>query len=126
MGEQAEVCWKEAAECWRLAWAATDSGVRLMYFELADRWRDAAESAEALDRKREGTPWWDWGNDRQMNRVIFENKLDLVTFTLDGHLVHTHKTTFIQRRSVDSWSDFESAKEAVETDLGHLRWEDPQ
>jgi hypothetical protein len=24
--------------------------------------------------------------------------------------VHTHKTTFIQRRSLDAWPDFESAK----------------
>jgi hypothetical protein len=57
MGKQAELCWKEAAECWRLGQAATDAGVRLMYFELANRWRDAAESAEALDRKRQGSPW---------------------------------------------------------------------
>jgi len=25
------------------------------------------------------------------NRVIFENELELITFTLDGHLLHTHK-----------------------------------
>jgi hypothetical protein len=123
MSKQAEVCWKEAAECWRLAQAATDSGVRLMYFELADLWRDAAESAEALDRKTQGTPW-DWGNDRQMNKVIFENKLDLITFTLDGYLVHTHKTTFVQRRSLDTWPDFESAKKAFKS--GQIRWRDPE
>jgi hypothetical protein len=36
-----------------------------------------------------------------MNRVIFESKLELITFTLDGHLLHTHKTTFAQRHSLE-------------------------
>ena len=38
-----------------------------------------------------------------MNRVIFESKLDLITFTLDGHLLHTHKTMFAQRHSLETW-----------------------
>ena len=37
----------------------------------------------------------------RMNRVIFENKLELITFTLDGHLLHTYRTTFAQRHSLD-------------------------
>ena len=45
-----------------------------------------------------------------MNRVIFESKLELITFTLDGHLLHTHKTTFAQRHSLETWPDFDSAK----------------
>ena len=61
-------------------------------------------------------------DDIAMNRVVFENKLELVTFTLDGRLLHTHKTTFAQRHSLDSWSDFESAKKAFETEPLHIKW----
>jgi hypothetical protein len=61
-----------------------------------------------------------------MNRVIFENRLELITFTLDGHLLHTHKDTFAQRHSLDTWPDFESAKKAVETDLNRVRWGEPE
>jgi len=60
------------------------------------------------------------------NRVIFENDNELITFTVDGHLLHTHKTTFVQRHSLDTWPDFESAKKAFEADLSHLKWEDPE
>jgi hypothetical protein len=63
---------------------------------------------------------------RTTGRVIFENDLELITFTLDGHLLHTHKATFVQRHSLDTWPDFESAKKAFEADLGHLKWEDPE
>ena len=58
------------------------------------------------------------------NRVIFENDVELVTFTVDGHLLHTHKATFAQRHSFDTWPNFESAKMAFEANLGHLRWRD--
>jgi hypothetical protein len=60
------------------------------------------------------------------SRVIFENKTEVITYTLDGHLLHTHKTNFVQRYSLDTWPDFESAKKAVETDLRHVRWSDPE
>ena len=53
------------------------------------------------------------------NRVIFENELELITFTLDGHLLHTHKTNFVQRHSLDTWPDFESAKKA---EMGRAGW----
>jgi hypothetical protein len=56
--------------------------------------------------------------------VVFENDNELITFTVDGHLLHTHKTTFAQRHSVDTWPNFESAKKAFEANLGHLRWRD--
>jgi hypothetical protein len=55
-----------------------------------------------------------------MNRVIFESKLELITFTLDGHLLHTHKTTFAQRHSLETWPDFDNAKKAFES--GHVEW----
>jgi hypothetical protein len=61
-----------------------------------------------------------------MNRVIFENKLELITFTLDGHLLHTHKTNFVQRHSLETWPDFESAKKAFESASGQIRWGEPE
>jgi hypothetical protein len=60
------------------------------------------------------------------NRVIFESKLELITFTLDGHLLHTHKTNFVQRHSLDTWPDFESAKKAFESGPGQIIWGDPE
>jgi hypothetical protein len=60
------------------------------------------------------------------NRVIFENEWELITFTLDGHLLHTHKTNFVERHSLDAWPDLESAKKAVETDLRNVRWGEPE
>ena len=59
-------------------------------------------------------------------RVIFENKLELITFTLDGHILHTHKTTFVQRHSLDTWPDFESAKKAFESGPAQIMWGDPE
>jgi hypothetical protein len=56
----------------------------------------------------------------RMNRVIFESKLELITFTLDGHLLHTHKTTFAQRHSLETWPYCDSAKKAFES--GHVEW----
>jgi hypothetical protein len=44
------------------------------------------------------------------NRVIFENDVGLITFTVDGHLLHTHKATFAQRHSLGTWSNFESRR----------------
>jgi hypothetical protein len=60
------------------------------------------------------------------NRVIFENESELITFTLDGHLLHTHKTTFVQRHSLDNWPDFESAKKAFESGPAQIMWGDPE
>jgi hypothetical protein len=56
-----------------------------------------------------------------MNRVVFENELELITFTLHGQLLHTPKTTFDQRHSLDTWPDLESAKEAFETGPGQYQ-----
>jgi hypothetical protein len=61
-----------------------------------------------------------------MNRVIFENELELITFTLDGHLLHTHKETFVQRHSLSTWRDFESAKKAFEQGLNQIKWGEPE
>jgi hypothetical protein len=58
--------------------------------------------------------------DSAMGRVVLENDLELVTFTLDGHLLHTHKTNFGQRHSLNIWPDFESAKKAFES--GPINW----
>ena len=66
------------------------------------------------------------GHETAMNRVIFENKLELITFTLDGHLLHTHKTNFVQRHSLEIWPDFESAKKAFESASGQIRWGEPE
>jgi hypothetical protein len=57
-------------------------------------------------------------------RVVFENDLELITFTLDGHLLHTHKATFAQRHSLGTWPDIESAKKAFES--GQISWGEPE
>jgi hypothetical protein len=57
-------------------------------------------------------------------RVIFENDNELITFTVDGHLLHTHKTTFVQRHSLDTWPDLESAKKAFES--SQIGWGEPE
>jgi hypothetical protein len=56
--------------------------------------------------------------------LILETETETITYAEDGHLVHTHNTTFVQRRSLDTWPDFESAKKAVDADLGHIRWQE--
>ena len=38
-----------------------------------------------------------------MNRVILEHHLELITFTAEGRLLHTHKSTFVQRHSLETW-----------------------
>ena len=55
-----------------------------------------------------------------MNKVIFENKQEIVVFVKDGRLLHTHKTDFSQHHSLDTWPDFESARKAFE--MGHVKW----
>jgi hypothetical protein len=55
-----------------------------------------------------------------MNKVIFENKQEIVVFVEDGRLLHTHKTDLSQHHSLDTWPDFESARKAFES--GHVRW----
>ena len=59
-----------------------------------------------------------------MSGLILETETESITFGEDGHRLHTHKTTFAQRRSLNTWPDFQSAKKAVEADLGHIRWGD--
>ena len=58
--------------------------------------------------------------------VIFESELELITFTIDGHLLHTHKTNFVQRHSLDTWPDFESAKKAFDTGPSQIGWGEPE
>jgi hypothetical protein len=79
----------------------------------------------SLEPRRRGMRQIDrsWRN-QPTNRVIFENDVELITFTVDGHLLHTHKTTFAQRHSLDTWPDFESAKQAFESRPGQIRWRD--
>ena len=60
------------------------------------------------------------------NRVIFESKLELITFAIDGRILHTHKANFVQRHSLDTWPDFESAKKAFESGPGQIRWGEPE
>ena len=61
-----------------------------------------------------------------MSGLILETETESISFGEDGRLLHTHKTTFAQRRSLNTWPDFQSAKKAVEADLGHIRWGDPE
>jgi hypothetical protein len=60
-----------------------------------------------------------------MAGLILETESETITFEEGGYLLHTHNGNFAQRRSLDTWPDFESAKKAVETDLGHIRWGEP-
>jgi hypothetical protein len=60
----------------------------------------------------------------QKRKVMFENKLEIIVFLPDGHLLHTHKSTFAQRHSLDIWPDFESAEKAFES--GQIRWGEPE
>ena len=69
---------------------------------------------------------WNERGLRPMSGLILETETESITFGEDGHLLHTHKTTFAQRRSLNTWPDFQSAKKAVEADLGHIRWGDPE
>jgi hypothetical protein len=61
-----------------------------------------------------------------MSGLILETETETITFGEDGHLIHTHKTTFARRRSLDAWPDIESARKVVEADLGHVRWEETE
>jgi len=56
---RAEACHAKAAECEHAALSASDSKIRVMYWDLAKQWRELAGDAEALEqrqraRKREG------------------------------------------------------------------------
>jgi hypothetical protein len=61
-----------------------------------------------------------------MAGLILETETEAIAYADDGHLVHTHMTTFVQRRSIDAYPDFETAKSVVEADLGRVRWEEPE
>jgi hypothetical protein len=41
-----------------------------------------------------------------MSGLILETETESITFGEDGRLLHTHKTTFAQRRSLNTWPDF--------------------
>jgi hypothetical protein len=55
-----------------------------------------------------------------MNKLIFENKQEIIVFLKDGRLLHIHKTNFSQHHSLDTWPDLESAQKAFES--GDVRW----
>jgi hypothetical protein len=45
---RAEACRRNAEQCERTAFLATDEGAKRIYTELASQWRDMAERAEVL------------------------------------------------------------------------------
>ena len=53
-------------------------------------------------------------------------QIGAITFTIDGHLLHAHKTNFVQRHSLDTWPDFESAKKAFDTGPGQIGSGEPE
>ena len=61
-----------------------------------------------------------------MSGLILDTQSETITIGEDGHLVHTHKHNFAQRRSLDAYPDFESARRAVEADLGQMRCGEPE
>jgi hypothetical protein len=52
MTEQAEAYRKKALECLHAAQGAADSQVKLMYLDLAGKWRDLADQSDVLERQR--------------------------------------------------------------------------
>ena len=52
MSERAEACRKKALQCEHAAIRTTDTGARLMYLDMARQWREMAEQAEELERRR--------------------------------------------------------------------------
>jgi hypothetical protein len=42
--------------------------------------------------------------------VIFENHVEPITFTVDGHLLHTHKTTFLPSATVSALGQISKAR----------------
>ena len=52
MSEQATLCRKKAADCERWMLLAADRAVQKTYRELANQWREMADQAEELEKKR--------------------------------------------------------------------------
>jgi hypothetical protein len=52
MSEQTEAYRSKALECLHAAQGATDAQVKLMYLDLAGKWRDLADQTDVLDRQR--------------------------------------------------------------------------
>jgi hypothetical protein len=52
MTERAERYMKLAAECEEAARKTQDTATKVLYLDLADRWRDLARQAEGIDRDR--------------------------------------------------------------------------
>jgi hypothetical protein len=61
-----------------------------------------------------------------MSGLILDTETETIPFGEDVRRLHTHKTTFAQRRSLDTWPDSETTKKAVEADLGHVSWGEPE
>jgi hypothetical protein len=59
-----------------------------------------------------------------MSELILETESDTIMFEDDAHILHTHKRNFAQRRSLDIYLDFESAKRAVDADLNRITWKE--
>ena len=53
VSEQAKLCREKAADCERRMLLATDPAVQKTYRELANQWREMADQAEELEKKRE-------------------------------------------------------------------------
>jgi hypothetical protein len=56
MTERAERYMKRAAECEEAARKTQDTATKVLYLDLADRWRDLARQAEGIDRDRGYVP----------------------------------------------------------------------
>ena len=54
MASQSETCRRKALECERRAALATGRTIRRTYAELAQLWREMADQAEELERKKIG------------------------------------------------------------------------
>jgi hypothetical protein len=61
-----------------------------------------------------------------MSELIMETETEIIAFEDNGHLLHTHKHTYAQRRSLNAYPNYEAAKSAVEADLGHVKWEEAE
>jgi hypothetical protein len=52
MNEQAQACLRKAEECEHSARQTMDDSARLLYLDLANRWRTLAAHVETMDRQR--------------------------------------------------------------------------
>lgn len=56
MTGQSEAYRSKALECLHAAQNAADAQVKLMYLDLAGKWRDLADQSDSLERERRETP----------------------------------------------------------------------